>query len=183
MLRLGMGAGLHFCFLDSIKAALERRHPDDKLTSMDAFIAGGVSRAGAAIISCPVTVVKTRMEYGGPGGTQYKVAPVAMPQLLLRLMGIRSFPLRAILLLANGLSEVDCFASHRALLSSTRACPMLQMPRVCCVALETHSMRTTGRGGRLQVHCSQGVPSRVVPRFGADRADQCAFLSAVLHVL
>jgi solute carrier family 25 protein 38 len=64
-----MGAGLHFCFLDSIKAALERRRPD----SIDAFLAGGLSRAGAAIISCPVTVVKTRMEYGGPGGTQYKV--------------------------------------------------------------------------------------------------------------
>ena len=74
VLRLGMGAGLHFCFLDSIKAGLERRRPDGKLTSMDAFIAGGLSRAGAAIISCPVTVVKTRMEYGGPGGTHYKVS-------------------------------------------------------------------------------------------------------------
>ena len=77
VLRLGMGAGLHFCFLDSIKAALERRQPDGKLTSMDAFVAGGLSRAGAAIISCPVTVVKTRMEYGGPGGTHYKVIDVA----------------------------------------------------------------------------------------------------------
>lgn len=90
MLRLGMGAGLHFCFLDSIKAALERRHPDGKLTSMDAFIAGGVSRAGAAIISCPVTVVKTRMEYGGPGGTQYKVISVAVWQSLAQTLGIRS---------------------------------------------------------------------------------------------
>ena len=75
VLRLGMGAGLHFCFLDSIKAALERRHPDGKLTSTDAFVAGGLSRAGAAIISCPVTVVKTRMEYGGPGRMQYTVMP------------------------------------------------------------------------------------------------------------
>ena len=77
-----MGAGLHFCFLDSIKAALEQRHPDGKLTSTDAFIAGGLSRAGAAIISCPVTVVKTRMEYGGSGGIQYKVLSVTQRHCL-----------------------------------------------------------------------------------------------------
>lgn len=34
---------------------------------------GGVSRAIAATALCPLTLVKTRMEYGGPGNVVYKV--------------------------------------------------------------------------------------------------------------
>ena len=36
---------------------------------------GGLSRAVAATALCPVTLVKTRMEYGGPGNVLYKVRP------------------------------------------------------------------------------------------------------------
>ena len=72
VVRLSLGAGLHFCFLDSLRGMLERRHPDGRMTSMDAFLAGGLSRAGSAIIMCPITVIKTRMEYGGPSGQHYK---------------------------------------------------------------------------------------------------------------
>lgn len=45
-----------------------------KLTATDAFFVGGLSRALAATCLCPVTLVKTRMEYGGPGNVHYKVA-------------------------------------------------------------------------------------------------------------
>lgn len=45
----------------------------NKLTATDAFLVGGLSRAVAATALCPVTLVKTRMEYGGPGNVVYKV--------------------------------------------------------------------------------------------------------------
>ena len=73
MVRLSFGAGLHFLFLDSIRGVLERRRPDGKMNSVDALLAGGLARAGSAVIMCPITVIKTRMEYGGAGGVQYKV--------------------------------------------------------------------------------------------------------------
>lgn len=40
---------------------------------------GGLSRAVAATALCPVTLVKTRMEYGGPGNVLYRVRPAAGP--------------------------------------------------------------------------------------------------------
>jgi solute carrier family 25 protein 38 len=73
VVRLSFGAGLHFLFLDSIRGVLESRRPDGKMNSADTFLAGGLSRAGSAVIMCPITVIKTRMEYGGAGGIQYKV--------------------------------------------------------------------------------------------------------------
>lgn len=73
VIRLGIGAGLHFFFLESIKTLAETTRDDGTthLTAIGAAITGGVSRAMAAMVSCPFTVVKTRMEYGGVGAVKY----------------------------------------------------------------------------------------------------------------
>lgn len=128
VLRLGLGAGLHFFFLESIKPLLERTQPDGRrkmsvagaaiagklqtggmglklielgargakgrqaraqraaggaprATSTNPFLrstpctrapnAGGTARGLAAMAACPITVVKTQMEYTGPGAAQY----------------------------------------------------------------------------------------------------------------
>ena len=66
ILRVGVGAGLNFFFIESIKPLLSRRGADGK-TSMgplQAAFTGGAARAIAAVVSCPITVVKTRMEFG-----------------------------------------------------------------------------------------------------------------------
>jgi solute carrier family 25, member 38 len=67
VIRLGIGAGLHFFFLESLKPLFQTRSADGSLrmTAVGAALTGGLSRAFAAVISCPITVVKTRMEYGG----------------------------------------------------------------------------------------------------------------------
>lgn len=70
VIRLGIGAGLHFFFLESIKPMLQTRKPDGTLhmSAIGAALTGGLSRAMAAVVSCPITVVKTRMEYvASPG--------------------------------------------------------------------------------------------------------------------
>lgn len=66
--RLSLGAGLHFTVLDSLRQIAESRRPDKKMNSLDLFLVGGLSRAVAAAALCPITLVKTRMEWGG-GGT------------------------------------------------------------------------------------------------------------------
>lgn len=38
-----------------------------QLNSWEAFLAGGAARTVAAIVTCPITVVKTQMEYAGHG--------------------------------------------------------------------------------------------------------------------
>ncbi|KAG2497404.1 hypothetical protein HYH03_004559 [Edaphochlamys debaryana] len=65
VIRVGLGAGLHFVLLEQIRAAVSTTAPDgaQQLSNMGAAMAGGLSRAVAAILLCPVTVVKTRMEY------------------------------------------------------------------------------------------------------------------------
>jgi solute carrier family 25 protein 38 len=73
VIRLGLGAGLHFFFLDSLRPALEARFAAPggradargrpELTALGAALAGGLSRAAAALAACPITVAKTRMEY------------------------------------------------------------------------------------------------------------------------
>ena len=67
VVRLGIGAGLHFFFLESLKPLFERRdeHGTSTLGPLGAALTGGLSRALAAVVSCPITVVKTRMEYSG----------------------------------------------------------------------------------------------------------------------
>ena len=65
VVRLGVGAGLHFFFLESLKPLFEKTGANDaqQMGAMGAGMTGGLSRAMAALISCPITVVKTRMEY------------------------------------------------------------------------------------------------------------------------
>lgn len=69
VIRLGLGAGLHFFFLESIKPLFETPSQGNTsaptMTAMGAALTGGLSRIMAAMISCPVTVVKTRMELVG----------------------------------------------------------------------------------------------------------------------
>ena len=67
VLRLGVGAGLHFFFLETLKPMFETRSSSDPeiatMSPLGAIMTGGLSRALSAIVSCPITVVKTRMEY------------------------------------------------------------------------------------------------------------------------
>lgn len=67
--RLSLGAAIHFTVLDSLKTFAEARRPDGKMNSLDLFLVGGLSRAVAAAALCPITLVKTRMEWGGGGAT------------------------------------------------------------------------------------------------------------------
>ena len=65
VVRLGIGAALHFSLLESIKPLFETRKEDGTMhmTAMGAALTGGLSRGLAAMVSCPITLVKTRMEY------------------------------------------------------------------------------------------------------------------------
>ena len=62
VLRVGLGVGVHMTLLEALKRRL--RGPDGELGPQAAFLTGGVSRAVATGLLCPVTVVKTRMEFG-----------------------------------------------------------------------------------------------------------------------
>ena len=71
--------GVHFLALEFIKDAVynsskrgaQKKHGE--LSSGQAFVSGGLSRAVAAAVTCPVTVVKTRMEYVDASSVRYKV--------------------------------------------------------------------------------------------------------------
>ncbi|EIE21162.1 mitochondrial carrier, partial [Coccomyxa subellipsoidea C-169] len=67
--RLSIGLGLQMCVMESLKDVFLRKHSKqnqaDKLTKPEAFFTGGFARATAAAVTCPFTVVKTRMEYAG----------------------------------------------------------------------------------------------------------------------
>eukprot|EP00271_Cylindrocystis_brebissonii_P003024 TRINITY_DN13773_c0_g1_i1.p1 TRINITY_DN13773_c0_g1~~TRINITY_DN13773_c0_g1_i1.p1 ORF type:complete len:344 (-),score=42.55 TRINITY_DN13773_c0_g1_i1:512-1543(-) len=86
ILRVGLGAGLYFSLLDGVVGVLqkpwssysmtagspssEKRVPrgKDGLSSTGLLLAGGFTRGVAAALLCPVTVVKTRMEYSTAQG-------------------------------------------------------------------------------------------------------------------
>ena len=70
---------LHFLAAEGAAAAGAGR-----LTKTEAFLAGGAARAVAAAATCPVTVVKTRMEYTG-SGVNYTVRAFHMPWLCIDL--------------------------------------------------------------------------------------------------
>lgn len=59
-------AGLYFLCLSKAQKTLEQSWPKDSegqptLPALRTFTLGAVSRAAAAIVFCPITVVKTRM--------------------------------------------------------------------------------------------------------------------------
>jgi len=73
VVRLSAGAGLHMMLLEHLKSVLQERAEDGsvRLSAVNAALAGGLSRALAAAALCPITVVKTRMEYGAGIGAGY----------------------------------------------------------------------------------------------------------------
>jgi solute carrier family 25, member 38 len=77
VIRLAVGAGLHFTLLESIKPWFEKRRPDGTvhMDALGAALTGGLSRGLAAMISCPITLVKTRMEYVPSTGVTAAVLP------------------------------------------------------------------------------------------------------------
>mmetsp|Transcript_30370 Transcript_30370/g.98742 ORF Transcript_30370/g.98742 Transcript_30370/m.98742 type:complete len:322 (-) Transcript_30370:7-972(-) len=76
-LRVGLGVGLYFCVLESAAAEVRRRWPDTgeqhPWTRAAVMMAlGSGSRNCAAVLLCPVTVIKTRMEHSAAQGVRYK---------------------------------------------------------------------------------------------------------------
>lgn len=77
--RLALGVGVHFLALEYIKDAVYKfspqgaGHKHGQLSAIQAFMSGGISRGIAAAVTCPVTVVKTRMEYVSASSINYKV--------------------------------------------------------------------------------------------------------------
>lgn len=71
--------GVHFLALEYIKDAVYNfspqgaGHKHGQLSPVQAFLSGGLSRGIAAAVTCPVTVVKTRMEYVSASSIKYKV--------------------------------------------------------------------------------------------------------------
>ena len=76
--RTAAGAGLYFLLLERVSRELNQRFPKaegDKAGAAFAgartFAVGAASRALAATLLCPITVVKTRMEYASMSGVTY----------------------------------------------------------------------------------------------------------------
>eukprot|EP00884_Botryococcus_braunii_P020980 jgi/Botrbrau1/7566/Bobra.0159s0016.1 len=75
IVRISFGVGVQFFMLESLRDfMLTRSAKSDRgeagsqqLTAAEAFITGSGARALATVCTCPVTVVKTRMEYGSYG--------------------------------------------------------------------------------------------------------------------
>lgn len=65
MLRLGVGAGLHFMFLETLRPLLLPPPGSGRTSALASAAAlGGASRALAALAALPISIVKTRMEAG-----------------------------------------------------------------------------------------------------------------------
>ena len=74
--RTACGAGLYFLLLERVTRELNAKFPVSKDSSQTVqgartFAVGAASRALAAAMLCPLTVVKTRMEYASISGTSY----------------------------------------------------------------------------------------------------------------
>ena len=76
--RTAAGAGLYFLLLERVSRELNQRFPrvegDKASAAADGarkFAVGATSRALAATLLCPITVVKTRMEYAAMSGVTY----------------------------------------------------------------------------------------------------------------
>ncbi|MCO5548031.1 hypothetical protein L7F22_001487 [Adiantum nelumboides] len=86
-LRVGFGAGFYFSMLNPILSLLstgnlatssstENLHK--KLPTSVVLAAGAITRSIAALIVCPITVLKTRMEYEAVSGVRYASTPKAL---------------------------------------------------------------------------------------------------------
>lgn len=69
-IRLSAGAGLYFVVLNKLRQAFDA-DGNENLSTLQAVVSGAASRTTAAMALCPVTVVKTRMEYAGISGVTY----------------------------------------------------------------------------------------------------------------
>ena len=48
-----------------------------QLSSWESFVTGGIARSVASVVTCPITVVKTQMEYAGHG-VKHKVSMASL---------------------------------------------------------------------------------------------------------
>ncbi|KAL3692095.1 hypothetical protein R1sor_005746 [Riccia sorocarpa] len=77
--RVGLGAGLYFALLGPVLSSLQSLSTKssgstlhDKLPMAITMSAGSLTRLLASAMTCPITVVKTRMEYGAASGLKYR---------------------------------------------------------------------------------------------------------------
>uniref|UniRef100_A0A7I4EFQ3 Uncharacterized protein n=1 Tax=Physcomitrium patens TaxID=3218 RepID=A0A7I4EFQ3_PHYPA len=83
--RVGLGAGLYFAVLgpmmETIRSAFARGEPytqgdggplKEKLPALVTLSAGALTRSIASSVVCPITVIKTRMEYAAASGLVYR---------------------------------------------------------------------------------------------------------------
>ncbi|BBN14687.1 solute carrier family 25, member 38 [Marchantia polymorpha subsp. ruderalis] len=78
--RVGLGAGLYFAMLGPVLSTLQTIYTSgqssgvsmhDKLPVAITMSAGSLTRLLASAMTCPITVVKTRMEYAAASGLNY----------------------------------------------------------------------------------------------------------------
>jgi hypothetical protein len=74
VIRLSFGAAINMVVLERLKSALVQQLEGGghHLSSLNAALVGGLSRAISAATMSPVTLVKTRMEYSGADGARYR---------------------------------------------------------------------------------------------------------------
>lgn len=80
--RVGLGAGLYFAVLgpmvETMKSAFDSgsvnngRSLQEKLPALVTLSAGALTRSIASSVVCPITVIKTRMEYAAASGLVYR---------------------------------------------------------------------------------------------------------------
>ncbi|KAG1681317.1 hypothetical protein FOA52_007363 [Chlamydomonas sp. UWO 241] len=91
VLRMGLGVGVHMILVEKAAAHLTRPGENGQpaqLSAGSAALAGGGARALVSTCMCPVTVIKTRMEYTGKDGVRYKSTAHAFSTII-RTEGIR----------------------------------------------------------------------------------------------
>jgi solute carrier family 25 protein 38 len=86
--RTAAGAGLYFLLLERVTRELNERFPkiegeknNPTAEGARTFAVGATSRALAATLLCPITVVKTRMEYAAMSGATYNGVGNALWQI------------------------------------------------------------------------------------------------------
>eukprot|EP00238_Polyblepharides_amylifera_P010059 CAMPEP_0196590768 /NCGR_PEP_ID=MMETSP1081-20130531/67483_1 /TAXON_ID=36882 /ORGANISM="Pyramimonas amylifera, Strain CCMP720" /LENGTH=292 /DNA_ID=CAMNT_0041913961 /DNA_START=326 /DNA_END=1204 /DNA_ORIENTATION=- len=80
-IRLGAGAGFYFFVLERLRIALDSRtkgQPGVLAGALQTVGSGVIARSLAAAVFCPISVVKTRMEYSGVSGIKYANTAAAL---------------------------------------------------------------------------------------------------------